>query len=329
MNRWRWYGCGIVSGLILAASFCFARLATTGMLPGAVPAAAAVAGVNAPAPPTDGKLRVIAFGAHPDDCEIFVGGSTCLWSDLGHHVKLVSATNGDIGHWQNAGGQLALRRTAEVREADKILGGTTEVLDIHDGEIMPTLENRRTFARLIRQWNADIVISHRPNDYHPDHRYTGVLVQDAAYMVTVPFFCPDTPPLKKNPVFLYSYDGFQKPNPFRPDVVVSIDSVIERKLEAMTKIVSQFIEGGCGGNASLLPKDEADLKARQEQLKKGWARQRYVNIANNFREKLIELYGEEAGKQVRHAEAFEVCEYGRRPNAEELRRLFPFLPARK
>jgi LmbE family N-acetylglucosaminyl deacetylase len=275
------------------------------------------------------KLRIIAFGAHPDDAEFKVGGTAAKWAKLGHQVKLVSVTNGDIGHWNMAGGALAQRRTAESAAAAKHLGVTSQVLDIHDGELVPSLENRRLIARVIRQWQADIVISHRPWDYHPDHRYVGVLVQDAAYMVTVPFFCPDTPPLKKNPVFLYSYDGFQKPNPFRPDVVVSIDSVIERKLEAMTKIVSQFIEGGCGGNASLLPKDEADLKARQEQLKKGWARQRYVNIANNFREKLIELYGEEAGKQVRHAEAFEVCEYGRRPNAEELRRLFPFLPARK
>jgi hypothetical protein len=130
-------------------------------------------------------------------------------------------------------------------------------------------------------------------------------------------------------VFLYTVDGFQKPIPFKPDVVVSIDSVIERKLDAMTKIVSQFIEGGCGGNASLLPKDEADLKARQEKMKQAWARQRYVNIANNFREKLVELYGEEAGKQVRHAEAFEVCEYGRRPSGDDLRRLFPFLPPKK
>ncbi len=174
-------------------------------------------------PNDDGKLRIICFGAHPDDCEIRAGGAAILWSDAGHHVKFVSATNGDIGHWAMAGGPLAQRRNAEVQEAAKILGTTTEVLDIHDGEIMPTLENRRTFTRLMRQWNADIVIGHRPNDYHPDHRYTGVLMQDSAYMVAVPFFCPDVPPLRKNPVFLYSFDRFQRPNPFRPDVVVSIE----------------------------------------------------------------------------------------------------------
>ena len=150
----------------------------------------------------DGKVRVIVFGAHPDDCEIRAGGAAVLWSKAGHHVKFVSVTNGDIGHWQMAGGPLAKRRNAEVQEAAAILGTTTEVLDIHDGELMPTLENRRTFTRLIRGWDADVVIGHRPNDYHPDHRYTGVLMQDCAYMVAVPFFCPDAPPLDHNPVFL-------------------------------------------------------------------------------------------------------------------------------
>ena len=177
-------------------------------------------------PPADGKLRIVCFGAHPDDCELQAGGVALLWAAQGHHVKFVSVTNGDIGHWREAGGPLARRRKAEVERAARILGIATEVLDIHDGELLPTLENRRTITRLIREWKADIVMSHRPNDYHPDHRYTGVLVQDSAYMVAVPFFCPDVPPLKSNPVFLFYPDAFQKPNPFRPDIAVSILSLI-------------------------------------------------------------------------------------------------------
>ena len=157
----------------------------------------------------------------------------------GHHVKLVSVTNGDIGHWAMAGGALARRRSAESAEVAKTLGVTSEVLDIHDGELMPTLENRRKITRLIREWNADVVISHRPWDYHPDHRYVGVLVQDAAYMVAVPFFMPLVTPLKKNPVFLYSSDRFQKPYPFEADIVVDVDPVFERKVDALTALVSQ------------------------------------------------------------------------------------------
>ena len=274
-------------------------------------------------PPDDGKLRIIAFGAHPDDCEIYAGGTACLWAQQGHHVKFVSVTNGDVGHWQTAGGPLAERRRKEVEAAARILGNTVEVLDIHDGELMPTLENRRTITRLIRQWKADIVISHRPNDYHPDHRYTGILVQDAAYMVTVPFFCPDTPALQKNPVFLYASDGFQKPNPFRPDIVVPIDSVIEKKMDAAAELVSQFIEGGCGGGPGDLPTDASDLKRRQEQLRQGWLRQSNVDEANRFRDKLRELYGDAVGTAVKYAESFEVCEYGRQLSPGELRQLFP------
>src|SRR5262249_13752798 len=158
--------------------------------PGVAPVAAAASlPEQRPAPPDDGKLRIICFGAHPDDCELQVGGVGAMWAAKGHHVKFVSVTNGDIGHWLEAGGPLARRRRAEVQRADDRLRAGSEVLDIHDGELLPTLENRRTITRLIREWGADIVMSHRPNDYHPDHRYTGVLVQDAAYMVAVPFFC--------------------------------------------------------------------------------------------------------------------------------------------
>jgi N-acetylglucosamine malate deacetylase 1 len=274
-------------------------------------------------PPDDGKLRIICFGAHPDDCELQVGGVAAMWAARGHHVKFVSVTNGDIGHWREAGGPLARRRTAEVQRAARILGITTEVLDIHDGELLPTLENRRTLTRLIREWKADIVMSHRPNDYHPDHRYTGILVQDSAYMVTVPFFCPDTPILRTNPVFLFYPDRFRKPNPFQPDIAVSIDSVIDCKLDALDTLVSQFYEGGANGSADLLPRDPDKQSERRRQVREGFAA-RSRNVAQRYRAKLIDWYGKDKGGNVRHAEAFEICEYGRQPKKEELSRLFPF-----
>lgn len=274
-------------------------------------------------PPDDGKLRIICFGAHPDDCEIQAAGVGAMWAAKGHKVKFVSVTNGDIGHWRDAGGPLARRRIAEVGEAAKILGITTEVLDIHDGELMPTLENRRTLTRLIREWKADIVMGPRPNDYHPDHRYTGVLVQDAAYMVTVPHFCPDVPFLRSNPVFLYYPDGFQKPNPSQPDVAVSIDSVIEKKLDALGVLVSQFAEGGANGTADLMPDDPAKQKERHQTVRNNFSR-RSQSIAQRFRGKLVDWYGAEAGEKVKYAEAFEICEYGRRPDKAELAKLFPF-----
>jgi len=273
--------------------------------------------------PQDGKLRIIAFGAHPDDCELREGGAAAKWAALGHHVKFVSVTNGDIGHWAMAGGPLAIRRKKEVVETSKLLGIDHEVLDIHDGELMVTMENRRTICRLIREYKADLVISHRPNDYHPDHRYTGVLVQDAAYMVTVPNFCPDVPFLRRNPVFMYYPDRFQRPNPFRPDVVVAIDPVIEKKLDALSVIVSQFYEGGANGSADLLPGDPQKQEDRRRRVREGFA-ERNRGIARQYRAKLADWYGKERGEKAQFAEAFEVCEYGRQPNRAELARLFPF-----
>jgi LmbE family N-acetylglucosaminyl deacetylase len=271
---------------------------------------------------SEGKLRIICFGAHPDDCEIQAGGTAALWAAKGHKVKFVSVTNGDIGHWRDAGGPLATRRKAEVEAAAKILGIEVEVFDIHDGELLPTLDYRKMVTKAIRDWNADLVLSPRPNDYHPDHRYTGILVQDAAYMVTVPFFCPDVPYMKKNPVFMYFPDGFQKPNPFKPDVMVSIDSVIDKRLDALDVIVSQFYEGGANGSADLLPSDPDKQRERRKAVRDGFAG-RFRSQANRFRKELGDWYGDK-GSSVKYAEGFEICEYGRRPNKEELKKLFPF-----
>jgi len=279
---------------------------------------------SSPAADADGKLRVLVFGAHPDDAEFKAGGTAAKWAKLGHHVKLVSVTNGDIGHWKMAGGPLAQRRTAEVAAAAKKLGTESQVLDLHDGELLPTLENRRLITRVIRDWKADIVISHRPWDYHPDHRYVGVLVQDAAFMVTVPFFCPDSPPLKTNPVFLFSSDGFQRPYPFKPDVAVSIDDVFEQKLDAVHELASQVYEGGASGSEEFVRSvpPEKDVAGRKAWLKSRW-QDRQSREADKSRAVLQEMYGDEVGKAVKYAESFEICEYGRRPSAEELKMLFP------
>jgi LmbE family N-acetylglucosaminyl deacetylase len=315
-------------GLIALGCFAAGALTMTWLLHSTPPPARAEADPQQPparraVPTDDGKLRIICFGAHPDDCELQAGGTAALWAAQGHHVKFVSVTNGDIGHWREAGGPLARRRTAEVERADRILGITAQVLDIHDGELLPTLENRRTLTRLIREWKADIVMSHRPNDYHPDHRYTGILVQDSAYMVTVPFFCPDTPILRNNPVFLFYPDRFQKPNPFQPDIAVSIDSVIDQKLDALDTLVSQFYEGGANGSADLLPRDPDKQTERRRQVRESFAA-RSRDVAKRYRGKLADWYGKDKADKVQYAEAFEICEYGLRPKKEELARLFPF-----
>jgi LmbE family N-acetylglucosaminyl deacetylase len=276
------------------------------------------AGVTAqPAQP----LRVIAFGAHPDDAELKAGGVAALWSGLGHKVKFVAMTNGDVGHFEMAGGPLAVRRKAEVAECARLLGIQTDVLDIHDGELTPSLENRKTVARLIRGWQADVVMSHRPYDYHPDHRYTGVLTDDAAVVVVAPFFVPDTPPTPRNPVFLHYSDGFQDPRPFTPTIVVSIDQVAEKKWSCISAMPSQFGDKDSWQGRTLPNVPQGD-KERQTYLL-DLVKKRVAAVADQYRDRLIELYGEEKGRKVRYAEAFELCQYGRQAPLEELKKMFP------
>ena len=269
----------------------------------------------------DEVLNIVVLGAHPDDCEGDAGGVALLYARMGHHVKFISLTNGDAGHYSKGGGALAKIRMAEAQEAGKRLGVKEYVvLDNHDGELMPTLENRLKVIREIRKWNADLVIGPRPNDYHPDHRYTAILMQDAAFMVVVPNIAPDVPALKKNPVFVFAEDRFQKPNPFEADIAIDIDEVFEKKIYGMAAHASQYFDWlpWLAGTLDQIPEDEA---GRLEYL----GQRRTFRPGPSTRESLIRWYGEK-GKSVNHAEGFEICEYGKQPDEKEILRLFPMLP---
>ena len=293
--------------------YCLLCLSVAFLLNAAAERPAAVAQVQ--------PLRIIAFGAHPDDAELKASGVAALWAAAGHKVKFVAMTNGDVGHFGIAGGPLARRRAAEVAECARILGIETEVMDIHDGELTPSLENRKTMARLIRTWQADIVMGHRPYDYHPDHRYTGVLMDDSAVVVVAPFFVPDTPPTRRNPVFMYYSDGFQDPKPFTPSIVVGIDEVAEKKWACVSAMPSQFGDEDSwqGRTLANVPKGDRERAAYLLDIVK----KRNMAIADQYRDRLVSLYGAERGKKVQYAEAFQMGQYGRQPSLEDLKRLFP------
>jgi LmbE family N-acetylglucosaminyl deacetylase len=281
--------------------------------------AAALLGGSAARADAQEPLRIIAFGAHPDDCDIRAGGTAAKWAALGHKVRFVAVTNGDAGHQTEGGGALAKRRRAEAEEAGRRIGIEYIVLDNHDGELLPNLEVREQIIRQIREWNADLVLGPRPNDYHPDHRYTGVLLQDAAFMVTVPNIAPDTPALRKNPVFMYFEDGFKKPAPFEPAIAVAIDDVFEKKIGMLDAHVSQVYEWlpWLDGELDTVPKDPAARRA--------WlSDQRSRTLSPAVKDALTKWYGAERAGKVEQAEAFEICEYGSRPDEKTLRRLFPF-----
>lgn len=270
--------------------------------------------------PGQKKINIVVIGAHPDDPDLMAGGTVIKFVELGHNVLFVSLTNGDAGHQSKGGGALARIRRAEAMEAGKRFGVTYKVLDNHDGELLPTLEVRHQIIRLLREWNADVVISHRPNDYHPDHRNTSILVQDAAFMVIVPNIAPDTPPLQKNPVFLYSQDRFLKPYPFIPNIAVDISEVLDKKIHAISAHESQFFEW-LPWTVSKSNEVPTDSKERLEWLKT----QRRRPIIQSVRDSLKKWYGKEFADTVTDAEAFEICEYGRQPEESEITELFPMI----
>ncbi len=265
----------------------------------------------------DQKINIVIIGAHPDDCDIDAGGTAILLAQLGHRVMFISTTNGDAGHFNKRGVLLAQIRRSEAEEAGKRMGITYKVLDNHDGLLMPDLNLRLQLIRLIREWRADVVIGPRPYDYHPDHRNTAIAIQDAAYLVIVPNIAPETPALKNNPVFLYTEDGFTKPNRFSPDIVIDISSVYERKIYGIAAHKSQFFEWlpWISGQLDSVPKTEADRL-------KWLAGKRKGSISKEMREGLSKWYGKKA-EQAKYAEAFEICEYGLYPNDDKIKQLFP------
>ncbi len=271
-------------------------------------------------------MNIVVVGAHPDDCECYAGGVSVKWARQEGRVLFVSMTNGDIGHYAMSGGVLAQRRAAESRASAKRAGVQELILGYHDGELQATLDVRKEVVRIIRRFNADLVLTHRPNDYHPDHRYTSIAVQDAAFMVTVPHFCPEMPRLERNPVFMYLADAFQKPTPFQPDVAVDISDVIETKLAMLGDMESQMYEWlpWLDGKLDEVPSGAVE---RMAWLRKDWAPV-FKMLTDAGRPALKAWYGLRRARQIRYAEAFEICEYGHQPTKTELAQLFPFFPTK-
>ena len=268
----------------------------------------------------DRKLNVLIIGAHPDDPDK-VGGCAYKWTQAGYTVTMVSFTNGDAGHQSIKAKELAKIRREEARKAGEVIGVKYITLDNHDGQVVPTYENRLQMITIIREYKADLVIFPRPYDYHPDHRYTGTLVLDAAYMVTVPTILPKVPFLEKNPMFLYMSDGFVHPEPFNADVAIDIDDVIEKKMDMYHQHKSQMYEWlpFNRGNLSSVPAADEDRRAWLGQTRQGGSN------ANPFRSKLIELYGTERGSSIKYCEAFQDSGYGTRLTKENMKLYFPFL----
>ncbi|RKX35856.1 MAG: PIG-L family deacetylase [Verrucomicrobia bacterium] len=268
-------------------------------------------------------LRILVFGAHPDDCEFKCAGSAARWSKAGHVVRFVSVTDGRNGHHQIEPDRLVTIRSKEAAAAAGVLGIESEVLPFPDGALEPNLELRREIIRIEREFRPDVIMTHRPNDYHPDHRYTSQVVQDSAYMVTVPHVLPGIPALRRNPAIFYLSDHFQRPYPFTPDAIVPIDDVLDAKIDALACHESQVFEWIPyikGGNE--VP-DEAT--ERREWLA-DWVSGEGRHLVSRFPVTIRTALDMKSGARVEGIEAFEACEYGSLLSPDDFRRLFGHAP---
>ncbi len=268
-------------------------------------------------------IRVLAIGAHPDDCELKVGGCAAMWAANGDVIRFLSMTNGDTGHFAMGGGPLARRRRDEAAAAAALIGIESQMLDNHNGELMPTLEARKSLIHIIREFLPDLILTHRPYDYHPDHRYTSQLVQDSSYQLGVPNMMALSARMEKRPVIMYFSDNFQKPAPFTPDIAVDISAVIDKKVAIVACPESQVFEWlpFDGNRLHEVPSDPDErLRWLSERQK-----ERSRKDADGCRALLIATYGEQ-GQSIEYAESFETCEYGASLTDTLRCRLFPFLP---
>jgi LmbE family N-acetylglucosaminyl deacetylase len=273
----------------------------------------------------DERPRILIIGAHPDDGDIKAGGTAAKWCKAGHVVRFLSLTNGQAGHQLEHGPGLARRRRAEAQAAAATIGATYDVLDHPDGELDDRLDYRHELIRVARSFRPDLVITHRSTDYHPDHRFAGLLVQDASYLLTVPAICPEVPHLDASPVILCFSDAFTRPCRFEPHVVVDVDDVFDQLVGMLHCHTSQFYEWlpFNAGYPDQVPKGDLD---RREWLS-ARVRERIGPLAGRCRDLLIRTYGAEHGGRVELVEAFEVSEYGAPLDVVARNRLFPFLPA--
>ncbi len=272
---------------------------------------------------TTRPLRLLILGAHPDDAEFYAGGLATIYRRQGHEVQMLSVTDGRAGHHQRQPDELAALRRDEAIAAGAVIGATYETWEYPDGELEPSLEVRKQVVRTIRRFAPDLVLTHRPNDYHPDHRAVGQVVQDASYMVTVPLVCPEVPILKRDPVVAYMPDLFTRPYPLVGDVVIDIAEQLETVTEMLACHVTQVFEF-LPYNQGIVDQVPAGPDARRD-----WLAQWYGQIirprADRFRDQLIAQYGPEKGAAIEFAEAFEISEYAAPLTAETRRRLFWFL----
>lgn len=257
-------------------------------------------------------LRVMVIGAHPDDADVRCSGFARTLVEAGHRVRFVSLVNGDKGHQFMESKDVAVRRHGETRNVIKTLGIEDYIVgDTPDCELQPTLEERKKVTKIIREFGPNIIITHRPNDYHCDHRACATLVQDATYLVGVPLWCPDVPVPDTIPTVFFMGDRFTQPTPFRPDFVIDVskhEETICRTFACHESQMFEWLVPEHGFKLSDVPPAE-DVAGRLAFIRKS-ALHLVADYAHAFDTAVEKAY---PGRKPKLVEVYEKSEYGRPP----------------
>jgi LmbE family N-acetylglucosaminyl deacetylase len=266
--------------------------------------------------------RILVLGAHPDDAEFFAGGLLTAHAEIGSTLSIVSVTNGQSGHHQMASDALVTRRRREAARAGELLNASYVTWDFPDGSLLPSLDVREAIIRAIRVFQPSLVLTHRPFDYHPDHRAVGQAVQDASYMVMVPRIAPGYPTPDREPIVAYMVDLFTRPTPLRPDVVIDVSTHVERVLDLLECHESQFYEWmpWIDGTAGTLPDLDGLPESQQRSALRHWLRHWYLERSSPRSDR---FWDSAWGEKPMLLEAYEISEYAGRASEPLLDRLFP------
>jgi LmbE family N-acetylglucosaminyl deacetylase len=263
-------------------------------------------------------LKVIVIAAHPDEAEMYAGGTMRLLADKGAAVKFMSLTNGDAGHYEMERVPLKRRRAREAYEAARFLGVLDyEILDIHDGELVADLALRQQVISAICRWQADVVITfHDECEGHLDNRAAAKAVREAVGFAMNSNIAGDVPALRQSPICLKMTD-YGATDVHQHDVVVDGDASIDAKLKSCIAHATQFLEFAPFERSFLneVPK-AGDWPAERAFVLKYWPE--FMYALDSMRPALTARYGEKHGAKVQFAESFQLAGYGRPTTVEEV-----------
>jgi len=184
--------------------------------------------------------RVLAIGAHPDDLELMACGTLAKFKQLGSVVCMVVATDGSAGHSVIQPEELAKIRYREAELSANLIEAEFHWMGFPDELITDDITTKMCFVDLIRLTRPDLIITHHPQDYHPDHRVISRLVFEASFVSSLPGITSKYPPHPGVPS-LYYFDCINGIN-FEPTEFVDITQTYELKKEMLGCHTSQLKE---------------------------------------------------------------------------------------